>query len=90
MFKLKWEMTKIDKLYKYSNADPMQYKNTTQIIPNSQIPDEDWKKVEKEDDISIMSQFKTLKRWEESDYGFVRNVKLYKMVNKPKWEEIES
>ena len=41
-YKLTWEMVAVTKLGKYSNADPMVYAHTTQTVPNSQIPDEDW------------------------------------------------
>lgn len=42
MYRLSWESVRLNALWKYSNADPTFYKNTTQIVPNSQIPDEDW------------------------------------------------
>lgn len=89
-----WEMVGPSKLHKYSNADPMFFKNTTQTVPNSQIPDEDWKPVSVEfDELEYeqrrKDQFEVLKEWEQNDENFVRNVKLYKMPGEPDWEEID-
>ena len=91
-YKLQWEMVRISNLHKYSNADPMFYKNTTQTVPNSQIPDEDWNLtiVEFDEDQleSRTEQYNNLKQWADADEQFVRNVKLYKLAGEPQWEEI--
>ena len=73
VFRLSWEMA--HNLRKYSNADPVLYKNTTQTVPNSQIPDEDWAPVSKLD-TNPWAQFNALKADAESDQGFIRNVTL--------------
>lgn len=92
-YKLSWEIVSPSKMHKYSNADPMFYKDTRQIVPNSQIPDEDWKPVSVEFDEheleSRRDQFSQLKDWDQADDEFVRNVHLYKMPGEPEWVEID-
>ena len=92
-YKLSWEMVRVTKLGKYSNADPMYYSNTTQTVPNSQIPDEDWHLVSKEFDEHELeerrNQYETLKSWSDADKDFVRNVKLWRMPGEPEWEQID-
>ncbi|GEM_PF-6868278 len=85
MYRLSWESTDIRELWRYSNADPLTHKNTTQIVPNSQIPDEHWHRVSKET-ADPWDQYRTLKRWADADEHFVRNVVLERMVSEPHWE----
>ena len=87
LYRLTWEMTSLNFLHLYSNADPRYYKNTTQIAPNSEIPDEHWHEVSRETD-DPWQQYNQLKKWADADTGFVRNVRLEKQVNEPEWREV--
>lgn len=73
----------------YSNADPLMYSNTTQTVPNSQIPDEDWHPVEGNATDNPWQQYNQLRQWEAEDREFIRNVRLQKMTRDPQWEEVE-
>lgn len=86
-YRLSWEMVRLTQLHKYCNADPLYYKNTTQIVPNSEIPDEDWQTVSKETS-DPWDQFHQLKEWANNDEQFIRNVKLEKMATAPEWVDI--
>lgn len=87
-YKLSFQTVKQGELYKYCNANPYFYKNVTQTVPNSQIPDEDWHTVTKETD-NPWDQARRLKIWADSDKEFVRNIKLEKMISEPQWEEVQ-
>lgn len=87
MYRLSWDMVGLSFLRLYSDADPTFYKNTTQTVPNSRIPDEHWHRVSKETD-DPFAQHDTLKRWADADTGFVRNVVLEKAVSEPRWEVV--
>lgn len=85
IYRLTWEMVKLDCLRKYCNADPSYYKNTIQVVPNSQIPDEDWKPVSKETE-DPWQQYHTLKQWALEDREFIRNVFLEEAeISPPEW-----
>lgn len=87
-YRLSWEMVATTELVRYSNADPTFYKNTTQIVPNSQIPDEHWHPLTKVTD-NPWDQYNTLKRWADADEQFVRNVKLEQAeVVEPDWKPV--
>lgn len=79
LYRISWEMVPLSHLWRYSNADPAYYKNTTQTVPNSQIPDEHWYPVSRET-TNPWSQYGTLKRWADADEQFVRNVRLERAV----------
>jgi len=86
--KLTWEMVNQSAMHKYCNADPRVYDNVTQIVPNDQIPDEDWHVVERESDLAdLEEQYRTLKRWSETGDEPIRNVRLYRS-EEPQWVEI--
>lgn len=89
-YRLSWEMVGIQHLYKYYNADPRYYKNTTKVVANSEIPDEDWHTVSKIVNSlkEIESQYKTLKAWAENDEEPIRNVKLEVTEDVPTWKEV--
>lgn len=88
IYRLSWEMVGSTKLSKYCNADPLIYSNTTQTVPNSKIPDEDWHAVSKETD-NPWDQYYTLKSWADQDREFVRNVKLEEQVtSQVTWREV--
>jgi hypothetical protein len=89
LYRLTWEMVGLAHLGLYSNADPRLYKNTTQVVPNSQIPDEHWHEVSKQDS-NPWDQYRTLKAWADADTGFVRNVRLERQVTEPRWEPVEA
>jgi hypothetical protein len=88
MYRLSWEMVGSTHLWRYCNANPTFYKNTTQIVPNSQIPDEHWHGVSREDS-NPWQQYHALKAWADADTGFVRNVRLERMASEPRWEPYE-
>jgi hypothetical protein len=77
-YRLSWEMVNLGELWRYSNANPLEYENTTQTVPNSQIPDEHWSRVTK-DDTDPHAQYRQLKEWADADTGFVRNVTLKRL-----------
>lgn len=91
-YRLSWDMVTTTYLHLYANADPLYYSNTTQIVPNSEIPDEHWhhvEKVRKPSDEDMTDQYRQLKEWADNDTGYVRNVKLERaVVPEPVWEEV--
>ncbi len=89
IYRLSWEMVDLKHLHLYSDRDPYLYKNTTQIVPNSQIPDEHWHPVSKETG-DPWDQYNMLRRWAEADEQFVRNVLLERTVTGPIWEAVSS
>src|SRR5690349_876245 len=84
-YRIQFEMVKPSELHKYCNADPTYYKNVTQTVPNSQIPDEDWYEVTSRASYTPWEQYDNLRRWADQDIEFVRNVRLEKMVAEPQW-----
>lgn len=74
-YRLSWEMVGQSSLRLFCNADPVFFKNVTQTVPNSQIPDEHWHPVEKITN-DPWQQYDTLRRWADEDREFVRNVRL--------------
>lgn len=50
VYRISFETVKQSRLRNYCNADPAFYKNTSQVIPNSQVPDEDWHFITRETD----------------------------------------
>lgn len=88
IFRIKFELVESDNLYKYSSADPRTHKNTIQTVPNSLIPDEDWKEVITHETDDPWQQYNSLKRWEAADREFVRNVRLERLVSEPRWEPV--
>lgn len=89
IYRIRFELVAISELHKYCNADPAYFKNTTQLVPNSQIPDDDWYEVITPETASPFTQFNQLRKWSNEDREFVRNVRLERMVNEPEWTEIE-
>lgn len=90
-YRLTFETVSTQHLGLYSNADPRWYKNTTQIVPNSEIPDEHWHEVSRvaEELTDVEDQYRTLKGWAEADEQFVRNIRLEQQVAEPTWAEVE-
>lgn len=88
-YRLSWEMVSANLMHKYCNADPMLYKNVTQVVPNSEIPDADWHDVQNESS-DPWDQYNTLKKWAEEGTEPIRNVKLEKRIDEPRWEEVTS
>lgn len=85
LYRLSWEMVSLGSLHLFSNADPTFYKNTTQTVPNSRIPDEYWHPVSKETS-DPWDQYGTLKAWADADKQFVRNVTLERTNTERIWE----
>jgi hypothetical protein len=88
LYRLTFEIVSQTHLHLYCNGDPMFYKNVTQTVPNSEIPDEHWQEVSKEDS-NPWQQYNALRQWAGEDRGFVRNVRLEKQVSMPEWEPVE-
>ena len=86
IYRVRFETVAQGALRKYCNADPVFYKNTTQLVPNSQIPDEDWYEVTGHETDDPWQQFNQLVAWETEDREFIRNVRLEQLVSEPKWE----
>ena len=89
IYRVLFETVNLPALRKYCNADPAMFKNTTQTVPNSQIPDEDWHPVQGRATDNPWQQYSQLRQWEAQDREFVRNVRLEKMISEPQWEEVK-
>jgi hypothetical protein len=76
IYRLSWEMVKQGSLHKYCDANPVFYKNTTQLVPNAEIPDDEWELIVKAPETEPFGQFNNLCASENSGFGFIRNVKL--------------
>lgn len=87
IYRVLFETVRQDALRKYANADPAMFKNTTQTVPNSQIPDEDWHEVTGNATDNPWQQYNQLRKWVAEDREFVRNVRLQRMVSEPEWAE---
>jgi hypothetical protein len=85
-YRIKFETVSQDCLKKYCNYDPGLYSGTIQLVPNSQIPDEDWHEVAGRETGDPWRQYGQLKQWADQDREFVRNIRLEKMVSGPEWE----
>lgn len=89
-WKLEWEMVKQVELYKYYNADPTFYKNVTVTTSTDDVDEEDWHIISKEGtEANLRNQYKGLKRLIEEG-ELIRNVKLFKAVEKTitRWQEV--
>lgn len=87
-YRLSFEAVAQGVLRLYCNADPILYKNVTQTVPNSQIPDEHWQPVSRETS-DPWQQYHALKKHEETDLGFVRNVRLERQASRRAWEPFD-
>ena len=89
-YRVSFETINPHRLGRYSDADPTFYKNTTQLVPNSKIPEEEWRLVSRvtDDFVSAMSQYENLKKFHDADTGFVRNPRLEES-SEPEWKEIK-
>jgi hypothetical protein len=86
IYRLLFETVKQHELHKYCDVNPAVYRDVTQTTPNSQIPDEDWYEVIGHATDNPWQQYNQLRTWEREDAQFVRNVRMQKMVNEPRWE----
>lgn len=84
-YRIKFELVRQAALARYSNADPLFFTNTTQTVPNSQIPDEDWYEVTSRPTDNPWDQYRNLRLWDSQDTGFVRNVRLEQNTEEPVW-----
>lgn len=89
IYRVRFETVSQQALRKYSNADPLMYKNTTQTVPNSQIPDEDWHEVTGHETDNPWAQYNQLRKWDAEDREFIRNVRLERLVSGPGWEAVD-
>jgi hypothetical protein len=88
IYRVRFETVGQGALRKYCNADPVMYKNVTQTVPNSQIPDEDWHEVTGHETDNPWQQYNQLRAWDAADKEFIRNVRLEKLVSDPEWEPV--
>lgn len=88
IYRVRFEAVSQQALRKYSNADPLMYKNTTQTVPNSQIPDEDWHEVTGHETDNPWQQYNQLRQWADADREFIRNVRLERLASEPRWEAV--
>lgn len=88
MYRLSWEMVSVVHLARFCSHDPTFYQYAQQIVPNSKIPDEYWRKVDRTTD-DPWQQYRQLQRWEKADKEFVRNVKLEVAQNELIWLPVE-
>jgi hypothetical protein len=89
-YRLVFEIVDTNELHRYANADPRYYSNTTQMVPNSEIPNEHWRQVDREsDDIEdLRDQYDKLKEWHDGDEGYVRNPRIEQMPT-GEWTEVQ-
>ncbi len=87
-YRIRFEVVRLSELWRYSNADPSLYKNTTQTVPNSEIPDEHWYPVTGHESEDPWTQLANLRKWDAEDTGFVRNVRLEQLATEPVWIEV--
>jgi len=88
IYRVRFETVATGALRRYCNADPAFYKNTTQLVPNSQIPDADWREVTGHETDNPWQQYNQLRVWEREDREFVRNVRLERLISDPVWEPV--
>lgn len=86
-FRILFETVYQDKLRLYMDADPLIYSDVSQVVPNSEIPDEDWYEVISEND-DPWDQYWALRQWAGEDQHFVRNVRVELLVMEPEWRTI--
>lgn len=88
VYRLSWEAVGQSELHLYCNADPRWYSHVTQTVPNSQIPDEHWHRIERID-TNPFQQYNQLKKWADEDREFIRNVTLEQAVKiEPDWQPV--
>ena len=89
-YRIRFEGVKTSSLRRYMSADPRLHTDAVQTIPNSRIPDAEWFRVDTLPDDDPWGQYEQLKGWEDADRGFVRNVRLDKLItrNPYTWTEI--
>lgn len=73
----------------FTEYDPALSKGHRQTVPNSQIPDEHWHKVEGRPTSEPWQQYNQLRQWDKDDKEFVRNIRLEQMVSEPVWAEVK-
>jgi hypothetical protein len=76
IYRVVFETVKQECLRKYTDADPALYSGTSQAVPNSKVPDEDWEAVCGKPTDDPWSQFYCLRKWADEDREFVRAVRL--------------
>lgn len=88
VYRLSWEAVAQSVLHLYCNANPVFYSNVTQAVPNSQIPDEHWHRIERID-TNPWQQYNQLRKWADADEEFIRNVTLEQAASiEPDWQPV--
>jgi cyanophycinase-like exopeptidase len=87
-FRIVFETVLQHRLKEFMSADPMYYSGAAQTVPNSQVPDDAWHEVVREDDDldGLMAQHAQLVAWEAEDQHFVRRSRIERLVTVPVWE----
>lgn len=92
IYRLRFEAVRQAELHKYCDLPPAFYENVRQMVPNSQIPDEDWSEVitEPRDSADLLHvQYANLKRDADTDRGFVRNP-VIECSEEPSWRPVDA
>ncbi len=87
-YRIKWEMVSLNDLYLFCDADPRTHRGTSQVVPNSEIPDQHWHVQYSTETSDPWQQVMQLKEWADQDREFVRNVSLERLKHEPQWEEV--
>jgi hypothetical protein len=87
-YRVVFETVAAMRLKEFCDADPAYYSDTTQLVPNSAIPDDAWYEVTGNPTDDPWDQHATLTMWDAQDLHFVRKVRLEKLAAEPVWEEV--
>lgn len=89
-YRLMFQGVKTSSLLRYMSGDPRHDQDAYQTVPNSQIPEPDWYTVATLPNDDPWGQHEQLKAWADNDRGFVRNIRLEKLItrNPYTWAEI--
>lgn len=84
--RIRFETVKMGELWRYCKVDPRLWKGTSQVVPNSQIPESSWSETPTErigDPAGIVDQALRLRHWISEDWGFVRDVAVTTLAGEP-------
>jgi hypothetical protein len=89
-YRIVFQGVKTSSLLRYMSADPRHDQRAYQTTPNSRIPDSDWYTVKTLPNEDPWWQYEQLRKWADGDEGFVRRVRLEKMLtaNPYTWTQI--
>lgn len=86
IYRVVFDTVRQDRLKEFCDADPATHSGTSQVIPNSRIPEDAWYRVEGRATDNPWEQYRNLRLWAAQDREFVRNVQLERLVmDNPRW-----